>query len=197
MSKEASDGLVHRAAKRVHDAMSRGDAAATSIALAEFRAIPSVASKVAALVESITEVSVGDAADLRKIVHAYIDAFKPIFDRENLGARVGMRPGQQVVVFAAVVNSDGSEGRGHDVDLAYFWSMEDAREFVRKKDVMGTDGKAVARDAVIGGDGRIWLGHPIEVRGPTSEQRDRARAKLRAALSKDEMDILGIPEALR
>jgi hypothetical protein len=189
---------VLNAAKLAQAAGESGSVHRLYVALAQFRAIPGLAEMVSAMIEHIEEIARLDnlgPGDLRTILHAYVEAFRPV--SVSTGARPGMRPGQQVVVFAAVVNSDSNEGRGRDVDIGYFWSMEDAREFVRKKDVMGTDGKVVTRDAIIASDGQIWLGHPIEVRGPTSADRDRARARLRAALTPEQMDLLGIPESAR
>lgn len=197
MSNNPFNDVLH-AAKMVQAAAEKGGAQRHQIVLAQFRAIPDLPGMVSAMIEHIEQIARLDnlgPGDLRTILHAYVDAFRPI--SVNTGARPGMRPGQQVVVFASVVNSDLSEGRGGPVDIAYFWSMEDARDFARKKDVMGSDGKAVARDAVVASDGQIWLGHPIDVRGPTNADRDRARAKLRAALTPEQMDLLGIPESAR
>ena len=46
-------------------------------------------------------------------------------------------PGDVVRIYATVVNTDLTEGRGGDRVLAYFWSAEDAKAYGKRKDVQG------------------------------------------------------------
>jgi hypothetical protein len=77
----------------------------------------------------------------------------------------GKAPGDVVLIYAAIVNSDGNEGRGYDRVLAYFWSVEDAKAYGRGKDVMGSDGNVKECQAVIDGQMRLWVGKPVQVLG--------------------------------
>ncbi len=56
--------------------------------------------------------------------------------------------GKVVEIFAATRNTDSAEGRGSQVDEAYYLTREGATIGAHKIDVMGTDGKVESRLAI-------------------------------------------------
>jgi hypothetical protein len=103
-----------------------------------------------------------------------------------------IEPGEIVTVYAVVVNSDGTEGRGRDYDKAYFYNKNDAITFSKGKDVMGSDGKVQNRLVVCVSHGRFSLFHEVEVKDRVPTERDKALVKLKNAMSEKELEILGI-----
>jgi hypothetical protein len=104
-----------------------------------------------------------------------------------------MHPGSIVTIFAVVVNTDLTEGRGRSHDIAYFHGQLEARVFAKGRNTMGTDGCVESREAVLCTDGRLVVGKFVDVfLTAEDEQVSRARAKLRASLTADECRLLGI-----
>lgn len=103
-------------------------------------------------------------------------------------------PGQVVTVFATVVNSDGSEGRGQDIHIGYFWDHHVAMAYGQRKDVMGTDGRVAEVRGVVDETFSIWInGEPRQVNADeVSAARDSALAKARRHLSPQELNLLGL-----
>jgi len=106
------------------------------------------------------------------------------------------KPGEVVQVYATMINTDGNEGRGQDIPIAYFWNESDARKYGKGKDVMGTDGKVKPCWAVVDEGGATWIGVCEEILdGIQDAERAAALAKLKdAGLTPREKRLLGIEE---
>jgi hypothetical protein len=99
-----------------------------------------------------------------------------------------------VTIWECVINSDGTEGRGHDVVIARFFTETAAKSYVKGKDVMGSDGNVYWAEALRddGGNYRI-LGPIVDVaNNETDIKRQKALKKLNAALTREERELLGI-----
>lgn len=76
-----------------------------------------------------------------------------------------------VTIFATVHNTDGNEGRGRNVDHQYFLTHSDAMIGADGIDVMGSDGKVEARDAIRRPDGSYFLIKKVVITDPTGPER--------------------------
>jgi hypothetical protein len=106
--------------------------------------------------------------------------------------------GLVVKIYATTRNTDGTEGRGIDIDNSYHKERRSALIASKGIDVMGSDGKVVERLAIKLNDGRYFLlqneNHPIVV--VASEKEVQAAADLRkealGKLSRAERAALGL-----
>lgn len=104
-----------------------------------------------------------------------------------------LRAGQVGIAFAVVVNSDSTEGRGGNVDLAYFWDSGEAQTYAKGKDVMGSNGKLAERRVLCSEQGNFTLYKPIDIHASQlCLERAKAREKLLSTMSFQELEILGI-----
>ena len=102
--------------------------------------------------------------------------------------------GEPFPIWVSTTNSDSAEGRGEQVPRNFFMTKEEALFDVKGRDVMGSDGRAQRRWAIIDQDGQVWLlDRTIEVsKSPVAMQYAAARKKLMSALSREERKLLGI-----
>lgn len=126
----------------------------------------------------------------------YMHALFERRDRENHVPHrpYEMTPGKIYTVYATVINSDSTEGRGRDYDIGYFWDQQAAVDFGRKRDVMGSDGRVAERQVTLGLDGQIWLlDRPVLPHdSPEHAKRAAALKKARETLTAEELTLLGI-----
>lgn len=113
-----------------------------------------------------------------------------------------VKPGEVVTGWATVVNSDGNEGRGADIAIAYFWDREPALRFGKGKDVMGSDGDVEPWRGVVDAELRVWIdGSPRHVSSSFEEavlqnRREHVRSRL-GHLTAEDHEMLGTPEWAR
>ncbi len=65
--------------------------------------------------------------------------------------------GEFITIYAAVRNEDLTEGTGRRVDHSYYSTEENAELGAKGIDVMGSDGKIAARDAIVVNGKHVFL----------------------------------------
>lgn len=112
------------------------------------------------------------------------------------GTMLTMRPGDLVLVYAVISNTDLNSGKGSDKSIGYFWGYDEACRFGRGRGVMGGDCSIREEHGVIDVRGRVWVGGQCDVAVGGSFDRavawHKARGKLAACLTTDEYELLGI-----
>lgn len=97
---------------------------------------------------------------------------------------------QVYTIYEAIINSDGTEGRGYDVVIGRFFTRTAAEMFVRGKDVMGTDGTVKSQTAIKDDDGMYRvLGPAVAV---ARDALDIKRLNALAKLDPEERKLLGL-----
>jgi len=75
---------------------------------------------------------------------------------------------QSRTCYVVWANTDGTEGRGRDVPIGWFWNETSALRFAVGKDVQGSPGRVEKTSALQSGDpGRAWFG-PVNIEYPTA-----------------------------
>tara|TARA_Y100000817_G_scaffold260550_1_gene214760 strand:+ start:1489 stop:1827 length:339 start_codon:yes stop_codon:yes gene_type:complete len=105
-----------------------------------------------------------------------------------------IQPGTCVPVWAVMINTDTTEGRGTNYAIAYFWSRYKALEYAKGKDTMGSDGKVKEVKCIMTSMGSLCiLGDEVTPFELTEDkEREEAKAKLYKALTAKERELLGI-----
>lgn len=95
-----------------------------------------------------------------------------------------------VLIYEAIVNSNGTEGRGCDKVIGRFFTESAAKSFLRGKDVKGSDGKVRPQYALKDDHERYCvLGPPVDV---AQDELDIKRQNALSKLTPEERKLLGL-----